>query len=208
VALVIPGSVVLFDYGEVISFSPSEADRAAILAAARVPVEGADAFWSAYWELRDDLDKGVLRVREYWTRVGAAIGMPWSLGEITALWAADFRSWISVETGTVDLIDELHEGGTRVALLSNAGFDFGSPFRHWPMAECFERVFVSAEMAALKPDPAIYLEVCEAMGIPPERLVFVDNKLVNVEGARSVGATAHHFEGVARLRRFLEDLAR
>jgi putative hydrolase of the HAD superfamily len=41
-------------------------------------------------------------------------------GRIQLLWAADFRSWISVEPGTVDLLGELHDGGTRLALLSNA----------------------------------------------------------------------------------------
>jgi putative hydrolase of the HAD superfamily len=126
---------------------------------------------------------------------------------VQRLWAADFRSWISVEPGTVELIDRLHRGGTRIALLSNAGFDFSSPFRFSPMAQCFERMFVSAEMLSLKPDPEIYLEVARELAIEPQQLVFVDNKLVNVEGAAALGITAHHFTGVAGLRVFLESLA-
>ena len=202
--LSIPGRVVLFDYGEVISVSPSDSDRAALVALSGVD---ADAFWAAYWEHRDDLDAGRVSVPEYWARMAAVLGTEWSASTVQALWVADFRSWISVEPGTIDLIERLHAGGTRVALLSNAGFDFTAPFRYSPMAQYFERTFVSAEMANVKPDPAIYLEVAEGLGITPAELVFIDNKKINTDAAAELGATVHHFVTVAGLREFLEQLA-
>lgn len=200
----IPGRVVLFDYGEVISVSPSAEDRAALLAIAGAD---ADAFWRSYDGHRDELDRGTLSVPQYWARIAADVGADWSLATVQRMWAIDFRSWITVEPGTVELIDRLHRGGTRIALLSNAGFDYSSPFRFSPMAECFERMFVSAEMLSLKPDPEIYLEVARELAIDPEQLVFIDNKLVNVEGAAALGITAHHFTSVEGLRTFLESLA-
>jgi putative hydrolase of the HAD superfamily len=204
VSISIPGRVVLFDYGEVISVSPSAEDRAELLA-----IAGADAepFWRSYNGHRDELDRGTLSVPEYWARVAEDVGADWSLATLQRLWAVDFRSWISVEPGTVELIDRLHQGGTRIALLSNAGFDFSSPFRFSPMAQCFERMFVSAEMLSLKPEPEIYLEVARELAIDPQQLVFVDNRRVNVEGAEAVGIRAHHFTGVDGLRAFLESLA-
>jgi putative hydrolase of the HAD superfamily len=75
------------------------------------------------------------------------------------------------------------------------------------MAQCFERMFVSAEMLSLKPDPEIYLEVARELAIEPQQLVFVDNKLVNVEGAAALGIAAHHFTSVDGLRTFLESIA-
>jgi putative hydrolase of the HAD superfamily len=204
VTLSIPGRVVLFDYGEVISLGPSATERAELLALAGV---AAEPFWRSYDAHRDELDRGTLSVPEYWARIAAEVGAEWPLATVQRMWAADFRSWISVEPGTIDLIDRLHRGGTRIALLSNAGFDFSSPFRFSPMAQCFERMFVSAEMLSLKPDPGIYLEVARELAVEPEQLVFVDNKLGNVEGARALGIVAHHFTGVDGLRAFLESLA-
>jgi putative hydrolase of the HAD superfamily len=204
VSISIPGRVVLFDYGEVISVSPSAEDRAELLAIAGVDAE---PFWRSYNRHRDELDRGTLSVPEYWARVAEDVGADWSLATLQRLWAVDFRSWISVEPGTVELIDRLHQGGTRIALLSNAGFDFSSPFRFSPMAQCFERMFVSAEMLSLKPEPEIYLEVARELAIDPQQLVFVDNRRVNVEGAEAVGIRAHHFTGVDGLRAFLESLA-
>ena len=118
-----------------------------------------------------------------------------------------FRSWISVEPGTIDLLGELHDGGTRLALLSNAGFDFGDPFRRAPFGVYFERVFVSAELGLLKPDPSVYRKVASELGITMEQMIFVDNKAVNVDAAVTIGATGHTFTDVSRLRTFLTSLA-
>jgi putative hydrolase of the HAD superfamily len=196
--------VVVFDYGEVISQSPSESDRAELVRIAGIP---ADRFWDRYWAHRDLLDRGDLSVTDYWHTIASEVGASWGPGVVQRLWAADFRSWVSVEPGTIELLADMHAGGTRLALLSNAGFDFSDPFRFSPMGQYFERIFVSAEMNALKPEPAIYLEVAAELGITPERMVFIDNKSVNTDAAAALGITVHHFTGVDSLAAFLGSLA-
>ena len=203
-ALRIRDRVVVFDYGEVISRSPTDTDRAAILdAAGAVP---ADEFWQRYWQYRDELDRGTISVIGYWERIASDLGAHWGAADIQSLWAADFRSWISVEPGTVELLDELHAGGTRLALLSNAGFDFAGPFRFSPMARYFERVFISAELNELKPEAQIYLHVMGELGISPAQMVFIDNKSANTDAAAALGITVHHFVGVDDLAEFLRSL--
>ena len=200
----IPDRVIVFDYGEVISVSQSEADRAAL-----VEISGLDSnlFWELYDRYREDLDQGVTLPREYWNLVARDAGAEWSPATLQQLWAADIRSWISVEPGTVQLLAELHAGGTRVALLSNAGFDFSDPFRHSPMAAYFEAMFVSAELGLIKPDPEIYRVAARELGISLEQMVFIDNKKINVDAAVALGVTGHVFTTVAELRAFLESLA-
>jgi putative hydrolase of the HAD superfamily len=201
--LVLPGRLVLFDYGEVISRSQSEADRVALLDLAGVPGE---RFWPAYWAERDRLDHGRLSVRDYWLRIGRACGEQWDDARVQALWAADLRSWISVDEDVLSVVADLDAGGTRLAVLSNAGFDY-SLLRGSPLAALVQRIFLSAELGLLKPDPAIYLRVAELLGIPPHAIVFVDNKASNVAGAESVGMTGHVFTDAASLRAFLLGLA-
>jgi putative hydrolase of the HAD superfamily len=204
VTLRIRDRVVVFDYGEVISRSPTETDRAAILAAAGAVA--ADEFWSRYWEYRDALDRGTISVVEYWEQIARDLGTSWTASDMQTLWAADFRSWISVEPGTVELLDQLHAGGTRLALLSNAGFDFGGPLRFSPMARYFERIFISAELDELKPEAQIYRHVMGELGITPAQMVFIDNKSVNTDAAAALGITVHHFVGVDDLAEFLRSL--
>ncbi|HAM26030.1 MAG TPA: HAD family phosphatase, partial [Microbacteriaceae bacterium] len=146
-------------------------------------------------------------IRDYWMLVAADLGVQWTEATIHELWVADFTGWLSVNPATFDVIADLHEGGTRVALLSNAGFDFASPFRFSPMARFFERMFISAELSKIKPDADIYLEVARELGITPQQMVFIDNKQVNVAGAEALGITGHHFVGAAELRAFLESIS-
>jgi putative hydrolase of the HAD superfamily len=194
----------VFDYGEVISHSPSESDKSVILEIAGCPAE---PFWRSYWAHREGLDQGTTSVVEYWALVAADLGVSWRAATVHALWVADFRGWWSVEPGTIDLIEELHDGGTRVALLSNAGFDFSSPFRHSPMAQYFERVFVSAELDIVKPDPAIYVHAAKELDISLENMIFIDNKAANTDAAAALGVTAHQFTTVDELAAFLRSLA-
>jgi putative hydrolase of the HAD superfamily len=203
-SLSIPGRVVVFDYGEVISRSQSEQDRAELVATAGV---AEDVFWPAYWSHRDGLDQGAISVNEYWAIIAGEVGATWRASDLQRIWAADFRSWISVDAATVDILDDLHQGGTRMALLSNAGFDFVSAFTYAPIGSFFERIFVSAELDSIKPDPAIYREVADGLGITLDQMVFVDNKSVNTDAAAALGVATHHFDGAAELRTYLEGLA-
>jgi putative hydrolase of the HAD superfamily len=196
--------VVVFDYGEVISREPTEADRASLVERAGVV---ADAFWPAYWAHRDALDQGTASIGEYWARVGDDLDARWSPLDVHELWAIDHRSWLSVDPGTLAVLHALVAGGTRIALLSNAGADFTGWLRFGSFSPLFERVFVSGELGFVKPDTAIYEHVIGELGIAASDFLFVDNKSENVEGARAVGGDGHVFTDAAALESWLRGLA-
>jgi putative hydrolase of the HAD superfamily len=202
--IAIPGKVVVFDYGEVISVTPSAADREALVELAG---GGHDVFWPAYWRHRHDLDQGTLGIQQYWRGIEGEIGEHWDDATIHRLWLADFRSWLTIDTGTLDVLLDLRAGGTRLALLSNAGRDFGSYFRHGTLGDLFEQVFVSGELGTIKPDAAIFRHVLDELGVSPEQTVFIDNKEENVRGAEAIGIAGHVFTTAGDLRAYLEGLA-
>lgn len=203
----LPGRTVVFDYGEVISLTPTDADRAVILALAGFSASEAEPFWRAYFAHRDGLDQGTAGVRAYWQAIGAELGVEWSDARIHELWAADFRSWLSVNPGTIEVLADLKAGGTKLALLSNAGPDFGSYFRHGPLSDWFDAFYVSGELKLLKPEADIYRHVLDDLGITPGEMVFTDNRADNVAGAEALGITGHVFTDAASLREFLVSLA-
>ena len=118
----------------------------------------------------------------------------------------DFRSWLSINPGTVEVLADLKAGHTGLALLSNAGPDFGSYFRHGPLGDFFAACYVSGELGLLKPHPGIYQHVLDDLGISATGAVFIDNREVNVRGAEALGITGHLFTDVAALRAFLASL--
>jgi putative hydrolase of the HAD superfamily len=203
-AISIPDRVVVFDYGEVISLSPTDADKRIVEELAGVEPA---MLWPRYWATRDELDRGSLSVSEYWTAIGEDLGADWSGARIHEIWLADFRSWLSVEPDVFELLSRLKAGGTRTALLSNAGQDFGGAFRFSPLGALFDHFFVSGELLLLKPEPSIYEHVVRTLGVASRDIVFIDNREINVRGAESIGITGHVFIGAAELRSFLEGLA-
>lgn len=192
--------VVVFDYGEVISREPTDSDRAALVARAGVDAE---PFWTAYWAHREPLDQGTLSIADYWTTVASDLGVEWDAVDVHELWALDHRGWLSVDPGTLRVLHALADGGTRLALLSNAGADFSGWLRSGSFAPLFERVFVSGELGLVKPNADIYEHVIAELGITPDELLFVDNKSENVEGARAVGGDGHVFTDAAGLEAWL-----
>lgn len=202
-SLSLPGRVVVFDYGEVISRTPVAA-RSALLEATGLT---ADELFPVYQELRHDLDRGDLSVLDYWRAIAERTGRSWTVSQVHRLWALDYTGWFEVDPEVLDLVEELHDAGTRLALLSNAGFDFGDPYRRSPMGSLFETVVVSAEEHVLKPDPSVYRTTCDRLGIVPSQMVFVDNRAENAAGAEAIGAIGHHYVSPTGLRAFLERLA-
>lgn len=196
--------VVVFDYGEVISHEPTDADRAALVERAGVATE---PFWAAYWAHREPLDQGTISIADYWNAVAADLGVEWDAVDVHELWALDHRGWLSVDPGTLRVLHALADGGTRLALLSNAGADFSGWLRSGSFAPLFEQVFVSGELGLVKPSAEIYEHVIAELGITPAEFLFVDNKSENVEGARAVGGDGHVFTDAAALESWLRSLA-
>lgn len=107
--------------------------------------------------------------------------------------------------GSVDLVRELHAAGVTQWGLTNWSHEL------WPHAprlfpfldELLDGVVVSGTEGLAKPDPRIYALVAERAGLPPDELVFFDDKQVNVHGAASAGLDAHLFTAAEDARQVL-----
>jgi putative hydrolase of the HAD superfamily len=73
---------------------------------------------------------------------------------------------------------------------------------HWPrfldemgLAGAFDHHFSSHELGALKPDPEIFAHAVERLGVAPERVLFLDDNQLNVDGARAAGLDAELVKG-------------
>ena len=56
----------------------------------------------------------------------------------------------------------------------------------------FREIFLSSTIGLRKPDAAAYDHVVKAIGVPAHRIVFFDDLVENIEGARRQGLTAVH----------------
>ena len=70
-----------------------------------------------------------------------------------------------------------------------------------------DHLFTSSDYGARKPDPQVFEAVLERYGVDAHDAFFADDLRINVEGARSVGITAHQFRDAASLLAAIEDFA-
>jgi 2-haloacid dehalogenase len=103
--------------------------------------------------------------------------------------------------GTVALLDELADRGTRLLALTNWSAEtFPAARRRFAFLERFEGIVVSGEERVTKPDPALFHRLLDRYGVAPAETVFVDDSLGNVEAARRLGMTGLLFTDADRLR--------
>jgi HAD superfamily hydrolase (TIGR01509 family) len=69
----------------------------------------------------------------------------------------------------------------------------------------FEFRFLSFELGLVKPDRAIFETVAGRLPAEPHRVLFLDDNVVNVEGATDFGFRARHVRGIDEARRALVD---
>jgi glucose-1-phosphatase len=61
-----------------------------------------------------------------------------------------------------------------------------------PVLGHFRKMFLSSTIGLRKPDAAAYDHVVKEIGVPAERIVFFDDVMENIEGARARGLQAVH----------------
>ena len=96
--------------------------------------------------------------------------------------------------GTNELARRLHEAGRGIYLLSNAGLRFERACTRIPCWSLMDGWVVSAFERLMKPDPSIYLLLCDRYGLEPSSCLFVDDNEDNVIGARAAGLAAYLFD--------------
>ncbi len=107
--------------------------------------------------------------------------------------------------GAPEILAELKARSVPVYAITNFSADkFALTRKRFDFLDSFDGIIVSGVERLVKPDPAIYRLLLDRYGLDAANCFFIDDNPDNVEGARSVGMTAHLFGGAEALRRDLE----
>ena len=128
---------------------------------------------------------------------GAGVVADWELDLTPSEFVTEFSSWPAGPfEGSVELVRHLY-GKIRMGCLSNTNpVHWKQHLERWGIVGNFDWTFVSHELGMMKPDPEIYRHVIEAVGVLPERLLFLDDVEENVAAARDVGIRSEHACGI------------
>ncbi len=191
----------LFDWGDTL-FSPPDAAAVIVTAAKErgVPIDLAQAraLWDELWEvgktpgeLAKGRDLSAAAHREIWSglfeRANAAVpGIAPTLYERVM----DPRAWIPYPD-TAPTLRALRARGIKIGIVSNVPQDLRPIFAAHRLADLVDAFTHSFEVGVEKPDPAIFLRACEALGTKPAETLMVGDHPVADAGALGAGLRFH-----------------
>ncbi|HSL43570.1 MAG TPA: HAD family phosphatase [Anaerolineales bacterium] len=85
-------------------------------------------------------------------------------------------------------------GKYKTGLISNAWGDLRDFIAREKFDDAFDKMIISAEVGAMKPEPKIFQIALEQFGVSPNEAVFVDDFYINIEGCEKVGIKGIHFK--------------
>lgn len=187
---------IIFDFGNVLlNIDPSLSAKAFTKLGIK---EGVD-FWGSRSssELLIGLEKGTITPEEF--RKGALEMLVESITpqQVNEAWNALL---LDLPFERVEMLKRL-KPDYRLFLLSNSnqihyeyfmpGFEEKFGFQ---MGDLFEKLWFSHQLGLIKPGMEIYRHVLKDADLNPAETLFIDDTLVNVEAARSLGVNAWHLE--------------
>ncbi len=181
---------IIFDYGGVLVFHQTVAEQAQMAAVLGTSL---DRFSELYWADRQEYDKDQ-PAEEYWRAIADGAGVSLSAAALQQLRELDTQSWMHYDPVMWEWVDELRASGKRIAILSNMPRDLGEALRdRTKRFSYFHHVTLSYQLKSAKPEPAIYHECLQGIGTTPERTLFLDDRIANVEAAQLLGIGAMQF---------------
>jgi len=188
---------VIFDFGGVITSSPFEAFNRMEAERGlphnlvrRINAANPDAnAWALFERAEIDSD----RFDSLFAQEARSLGHELSGRDVLALLSGDIRA------DMVDAVDWLKANGYRIGCITNNvpaghGAQMSSTAEKAEAIAAimarFDHVVESSKIGIRKPDPAIYRLACDALGVTPDRCVYLDDLGINCKPAAALGMAA------------------
>lgn len=144
-----------------------------------------------YSDFNDQVDSGEFTQDDFWNHILEEIGLPLDQKKhLVEFFHEDFF----IDQQVLGDIQEYHNY-YKTGLLSN----FSEALRpmlanHWHVDGAFDEIVISCELGIIKPQAEIYLHMLKLIGCKAQEAIFIDDKLINVEGAKAVGLHAFQYK--------------
>lgn len=188
-------SVLISDFGGVLT-SPLQAGFLAYQEESGVSLEELGKAMGLAAEEHGDhplfvLERGEISEAEFRARIEPHLENGFDLARLRAL----YFERLDPNRAMIEFVRELRGRGLRAALLTNNVREWEPLWRSMlPVDEIFETVVDSAFVGCRKPESRIYQLTLERIAHTAEACLFVDDVLVNCEGAHKAGLHAVHFQ--------------
>jgi len=195
---------VILDYGEVLCHLPTAENIEYLAGIFRMDSQ---SFLPIYLKTRADYDRGDLLPVEYWQKFAAEAGVTIDDRTIERVRQVDVEMWSRPNEPMIRWLEKIYSAGFKTAILSNMPTDMADHVRKtFAWIAHFDHHIFSGEVRSVKPEPAIYQHVVDALGVPPSETLFIDDRNENLTQARAIGIHAIRYQSAEQLRNDLQTL--
>jgi putative hydrolase of the HAD superfamily len=194
-------TVILFDLGGVL-WDIGGPDPLGQASNGAIGPEEARVYWDRSEWLRR-FDTGTCTPEEFAAGVIAELGLPVEPEQFLRHVAALSRGLMS---GALSLLESLKDRYLVGCLSNNTEFFWKPLNEEADLRAVFHRLYLSYELGLRKPDAAIYEYALADLGVPPDRILYFDDREDCVAAARAIGLDVHQVGGVDDVRRVLTSL--
>ncbi len=146
--------------------------------------------------------RGQMTPQEFFSHFKQYLNAPLDFEQFKKEWCRVFKPMPGIE----ELVRTLSQS-YRLGLLSDIG-----PL-HWAhlkemlgVIKFFPRPLLSFETGCIKPQPECFRMAAQSVDCPPKKCLFIDDREINVQGAKAFGMQAVQFTNTENLRRELQSL--
>ncbi len=135
---------------------------------------------------------GQISAQQYFASLRSSLGIDLTDAEFEQGWMAMLGAEVQGMEALLQKCQQLP-----LYLFSNSNVIHHSYWlkRYQAMLEVFDKQFVSSSLGQRKPDTAAFLTVADAIAVEPANILFFDDTLENISGAKKAGLQAVHVHG-------------
>jgi HAD superfamily hydrolase (TIGR01509 family) len=151
--------------------------------------------------LEPGYDTGKITSQEFYQQIVAHFNVSLEFERFARWW----NSLFSPMPGMAEVVARLARGYPLFLLSNTNALHFDYIQENYPLLNNFSHFVLSYQVGSRKPEPGIYASLLRQAGMPPENILFIDDKMPFVTAARAQGIRAWQFTGQEALKRQLTE---
>ncbi|WP_291426507.1 HAD family hydrolase [Deinococcus sp.] len=194
-----PLAAVLFDRDDTLAYTdPAVYQEAALWLAGQYGLDAKSAgqamaeVWqeqsAAWWHLWTQAQED-----NFWKEYGAELSRRLGLSETDTdafMQAYPYERFMKPVGNAREVFGDLRARGLKIGVLSNTLPSIGRTLEALGLTDLVDVALATCTLGVHKPEAAAFTLAAQAMQLAPGQILFIDDRLENVEGARAVGMQA------------------
>ena len=182
---------IVFDFGGVLA---EEGFKEGMRAIGKKNGLEPDVFYAVASELvyQTGYVTGMADESEFWNAVRKKTGI---IGDDEELRSEILRRFI-LRSVMLEYVEKLRSSGFITAILSDQTNWLEEINQETSLFGRFDYIFNSFRLKKGKGDPSVFEDICSAMGLRPNEVLFIDDNIENVRRALGAGLKAFHFRHI------------